>query len=84
MLSLAKEYKKSNINFTLLTMGSILTAFGPLSVEDKKEKSKKGKQYLDPKWLAHHIVSKIKNDTLEDEVSIYPSHYYEESRKDKR
>jgi len=84
MLSLAKEYKKTNTKFVLLTMGSILTSFGPLSVEDKKKKSEKGKEYLDPAWLAHHIVSKIKHDTLEDEVPIYPSHYFEESRKDKR
>ena len=84
MLALAKEYKKTNTKFVLLTMGSILTSFGPLSIEDKKKKSQKGKEYIDPTWLAHHIVSKIKHDTLEDEVPIYPSHYFEESRKDKR
>jgi len=84
MLSLAKEYKKTNVKFVLLTMGSILTSFGPLTVDEKKKKSEKGKEYIDPVWLAHHIVSKIKHDTLEDEVPIYPSHYFEESRKDKR
>jgi short-subunit dehydrogenase len=35
MLSLAKEYKKTNVHFILLTMGSILTSFGPLSLEEK-------------------------------------------------
>lgn len=83
MRSLAKEYEKSNINFYLLTVGSVLTAFGPLTLEDKMEKQKKGKKYLDPSWLAHYIVAKIRNDTLEDETPIYPSHYFEESKKGK-
>ncbi|OGM13187.1 hypothetical protein A3D84_05360 [Candidatus Woesebacteria bacterium RIFCSPHIGHO2_02_FULL_42_20] len=83
MLSLAKEYKKTNIQFCHLTLGSVLTAFGPLSLEDKLASQKKGKKYLDPSWLAHTIVAKIKNDTLEDEVTIYPSHYFAESKKGK-
>lgn len=83
MLSLAKEYKKSRIHFVLLTLGSVLTAFGPLSLEEKLEKQKKGKKYLDPSWLAEHVVAKIKHDTLTPETSIYPKHYFEESRKGK-
>jgi len=83
MLSLAKEYKKTDIKFSLLTLGSVLTAFGPLSVEEKKKKKKKGKKYLEPSKVAHTLVEKIKNDTLESEVSIYPSDYYQESKKGK-
>ena len=84
MLSLAKEYENSNIHFVHLTLGSVLTAFGPLSLEDKKKKEKEGKQYIDPKWLAHHIVTRLENETLEPETSIYPRHYFEESKKDVR
>jgi len=84
MLSLAKEFKRSNIKFVLLTLGSVLTAFGPLSLEKKIEKQKKGKKYLDPTWLAEHIVTKIKHDSFEPETPIYPRHYFEESKKDKR
>lgn len=83
MLSLTKEYKETNIKFVLLTIGSVLTSFGPLTVEDKREKQEKGKRYLDPKWLAHHIVTKIKHDTLDTETPIYPRHYFEESKKGK-
>ena len=83
MLSLAKEYKKTNVQFCHLTLGSVLTAFGPLSLEDKLASQKKGKKYLDPAWLAHTIVAKVRNDTLEDEVTIYPSHYFAESKKGK-
>jgi short-subunit dehydrogenase len=81
MLSLAKEYGDTNIKFVLLTIGSVLTSFGPLTVEGKKEKQEKGKKYLDPKWLANHIVIKIRHDTLEPETPIYPKHYFEESKK---
>ena len=81
MLSLAKEYKNKNIKFSLLTLGSVLTGFGPLSLEKKIEKSKKGKKYIEPAWLANHIISKIENDTLEDELPIYPPNYFEESKK---
>ncbi|OGM61408.1 hypothetical protein A3A52_01055 [Candidatus Woesebacteria bacterium RIFCSPLOWO2_01_FULL_39_14] len=83
MLSLAKEYRKSHIKFVLLTLGSVITAFGPLSLEDKIEKQKKGKKYIDPIWLAEHIVTKIKHDTLTPETPIYPKHYFEESKKGK-
>lgn len=84
MLSLAKEYKNTNVRFVHLTLGSVLTAFGPLSLEEKKRKQEKGKKYVDPTWLAYHIVARIEHETLDSEVPIYPSHYFEESRKDKR
>ena len=84
MLSLAKEYKNSNVHFILLTLGSVLTSFGPLSFEEKMDKQKRGKKYIDPTWLAHHIVTRIEHDTLDAETPIYPSHYFEESKKDKR
>jgi len=83
MLSLAKEYKNTNVNFILLTLGSVLTAFGPLTLEEKIKKNKKGKAYLDPVDLAKTIVAKIKNDTLKEEISIYPKNYYGESRREK-
>lgn len=83
MLSLAKEYKNTNISFVLLTLGSVLTSFGPLNIEEKIKRNKEGKFYLDPVDLARTIVAKIKNCTLEDEVSIYPKNYYRESKKGK-
>lgn len=83
MQSLAKEYKKTNINFCLLTLGSVLTNFGPLTVKEKIEKQKKGKGYIDPEWLAGNIVVRLEHETLEDETSIYPPKYYEESKKGK-
>jgi len=84
MQSLSKEYKKTNIHFVHLTLGSVLTSFGPLSLTHKKRKHKEGKGYLEPDWLANHIATKVEHDTLEDETPIYPRHYLSESRKDIR
>jgi len=83
MQSLAKEYAKTHIHFVLLTLGSVMTPFGPLSLDDKQEKAKKGKVYLDPSWLAGHIVNKLNNETFEPETPIYPKHYFEESKEGK-
>jgi short-subunit dehydrogenase len=84
MLSLAKEYKKEKVHFVHLTLGSVLTGFGPLTRLQKEEKQKKGKKYLDPEWLARHVVTKLEHDTFKSETPIYPTHYYVESKKDKR
>lgn len=84
MQSLSKEYMGTNVNFVHLTLGSVLTSFGPLSLAHKRRKHKEGKGYLEPEWLANHIVTKIINDTLEAETPIYPRHYYSDSKKDIR
>lgn len=84
MQSLSKEYKKTNIHFVHLILGSVLTSFGPLSLAHKKRKHKEGKGYLEPDWLANHIVTKLEHETLEDETPIYPRHYFSESKKDIR
>src|SRR3989304_2511966 len=84
ILSLAKEYNKTNIHFTNLVLGSVLTSFGPLSLAHKRRKHKEGKGYLEPDWLANHIATKLEHDTLETETPIYPRHYFDESKKDIR
>ncbi len=81
MQSLSKEFKNTNIHFVHLTLGSVLTAFGPLSLAHKKRKHREGKGYLKPDWLANHIVTRVEHDTLEDETPIYPKHYFRESKK---
>jgi len=83
MLSLAKEYRDSNIHFNLLTLGSVLTAFGQLTIEEKKEKEERGKKYIKPAYLAHTLVNRLKNDSLEEENPIYPKDYFRQSIKGK-
>lgn len=84
VLSLAKEYRKTNLHFIHLTLGSVLTSFGPLSLARKKRKHNQGKGYLEPDWLANYIATRLENETLEEETPIYPRHYFSESKKDIR
>ena len=83
VLTLAKEFKDTNISFIHLTLGSVLTSFGPLSLEEKEKKADSGKTYIKPSYLAHTLIIKLENETLESETPIYPPNYYTESKKGK-
>lgn len=76
-LSLSREFRKTNISFVHLNMGSVLTNFGPLTIKDKEEKSLAGKAYLTPSWVARELVLLIKRDEFEEEVDWYPVNYKE-------
>ncbi len=74
-LSLAEEFKRTKTQFVLLTLGSVLTGFGPKSLEEKKSE---GKAYLTPEWVADRVSEIIKEDGKEVEYTFYPSDYKEE------
>ncbi len=74
-LSLAEEFKRTNIQFVLLTLGSVLTGFGPKTIEEKKNE---GKAYLTPEWVAERVSEIIKEDGKNVEYIFYPSDYKEE------
>jgi len=83
-LTFSKDFKKDNIKFVLITLGSVKTPFGPLGLKGKSRLEKEGKEYLDPSWVAEKIVRTIKKGKLKSEISIYPSHYFEEMKKGKK
>jgi len=74
-LTLSKEYKGKNLKFVLMTMGSILTGFGPLTVEDKRKRQKEGKHYFTPEWVADKLVEIVMKDKPRSEYKLYPSEY---------
>lgn len=74
-LSLAEEFKRTKIQFVLLTLGSVLTGFGPKTIEEKKNE---GKAYLTPEWVAERVLEIIKEDGKAVEYTFYPSDYKEE------
>jgi len=78
-LSLDEEYKGSSPSFTVITLGSTLTDFGPLSIEDKKEHQKQGKHYFTPERVARKIVGLLKANALDSEFVFYPSQYADET-----
>lgn len=76
-LSLAQEFKGTNTRFSLMTLGSTLTEFGPLSLEDKKSEMDSGKAYFTPEWVAKKVSEIIKEKEIKDEYTFFPSDYKE-------
>jgi short-subunit dehydrogenase len=75
-LSLAEEYKRiGKPKFCLITLGSTLTSFGPLSFEEKKLEMEKGKAYFTPEWVAEKLTEIIKDENREMEYVLYPGDY---------
>jgi len=76
MLTLAEEYKRfKNPKFCLFTLGSVLTSFGPMSMEEKKLSMESGKGYLTPDWVAKKLVEIIKLDNMEVEYKFSSPDY---------
>jgi len=76
-LSLAAEFKGTNVNFVHIALGSTLTEFGPLTLKEKEEENLKGKAYFTPEWVAKKFVEILEKEQFEDEIELYPSDYSE-------
>lgn len=75
-LSLAEEFRRSSVEFCLITLGSTLTSFGPMSYQEKKNEMDKGKKaYFTPNWVAGKLISIIKDEDRRFEYTLFPSHY---------
>lgn len=76
MLTLAEEYKRfKKPEFFLLTLGSVLTSFGPMSFEKKKKEMEGGKGYLTPDWVAKKIIELLKLEKREVEYEFSSPDY---------
>lgn len=75
MLSLAEEYNGKDPKFCLITLGSTLTNFGPMTLEQKIEKHKNGDAYFTPEWVADKLIEIIKDDKRENEIVLYPGDF---------
>lgn len=69
-LSLVNEFKDSDLQVSLLTLGSVMTEFGPTTIEERKKMEAEGKDYLDPDFIASVIADKIQKDCLENEIEL--------------
>lgn len=74
-LSLSKEFKNKNIDFVLMTLGSVMTNFGTGGIAQRKKLQEEGKKYLDPKDVAQKIIDIVKSEDREPEYKIYPEGY---------
>lgn len=69
-LSLVNEFKDSKLQVSLITLGSVMTEFGPTTIEERKKMESEGKDYLDPNFIANVIADKIQKDCLEEEIEL--------------
>ncbi len=72
-LSLSEEFKDQKPKFCLITLGSTLTNFGPLTLEEKKKQHKEGRAYFTPEWVANKLTEIIKDQNRKEEYVLYPS-----------
>lgn len=80
ILSLSKEFKRiGKPKFCLLTLGSILTSFGPMSKEEKIKTMEDGKAYFTPEWVGKKVVEIIKDEKRDTEYTLYPQDYNPDS-----
>jgi short-subunit dehydrogenase len=74
-LSLAEEFKGKNPDFCLITLGSTLTDFGPLTLAEKVKQQKQGKAYFPVEWVADKLIEIIEKDKREAEYKLFPSEH---------
>lgn len=74
-LSLAEEYQNGKPRFCLITLGSTLTGFGPMTIAEKEKELKAGRAYFPVEWVADKLVEIIKDDRRQTEIVLFPSDY---------
>jgi len=74
-LSLNEEYKDKSPKFCLITLGSTMTDFGGLSVEEKKVEFAKGKAYFPVDFVINKLMEVIHNPNPDNEIVLFPGDY---------
>lgn len=74
-LSLNEEYKDKSPKFCLITLGSTLTDFGNMSIEEKKAEFAKGKAYFPVDFVINKLLEVIHNPNPESEIVLFPGDY---------
>ncbi len=74
-LSLRREYADKKPHFCLITLGSTLTNFGSMTVEEKQKAAANGKAYFPVDWLVKELVKIIHDSDRDDEIELYPSEH---------
>ena len=74
-LSLSEEYGGKYPEFSHITLGSTLTDFGPLTLEEKQKQAGSGKAYFPIEFVIRKLMEIIKSDEREPEVVLFPSEH---------
>jgi len=75
MLSLADEYEGQSPQFCLITLGSVITAFGTKTIEEKTKEFENGRAYFTVPWVSDKLTEILKDDHRENEIVLYPGDY---------
>lgn len=71
-LVLSEEFKNKKPDFSLITLGSTMTSFGSLSLEEKKQAQKNGKKYLKLEDVVIRLYKVITSKNRRSEYTILP------------
>jgi short-subunit dehydrogenase len=74
-LSLAEEFQGKDPRFCLITLGSTITNFSGMTIEEKEKEHAKGKAYFPVEWVANKLVEIVKNDNRETEITLFPGEF---------
>lgn len=74
-LSLAEEFETKNPRFCLITLGSTITNFSGMTIEEKEKEHAKGKAYFPVEWVANKLVEIIKDDNRQTEITLFPGDF---------
>ena len=74
-LSLNEEYKEGNPHFCLITLGSTITNFGPMTADEKQKEAENGRAYFPLEWVVAKLIEIIHDANREDEIVLYPSEH---------
>jgi len=74
-LSLSKEFEGRFPRFCLITLGSTLTEFGPMTLEEKQKAFEDGKAYFPVEWVINKLMEIIQDTNREPEITLFPSDY---------
>ena len=74
-LSLAAEYENKKPHFCLITLGSVLTPFANVPLEEKIKKNKNGTAFFTPQWVATKLTEIMQDEKRKVEYILYPSDY---------
>ncbi len=74
-LSLNEEYEGKYPKFCLITLGSTLTNFGPMTLEEKKKEFERGKAYFPVEWVVNKLIEIIENPNRDNEITLFPGNH---------
>lgn len=74
-LSLSEEYAGRSPKFCLINLGSTLTNFGPMSLEEKRAEFAKGKAYFPVDFVIQKLMEIIRDPARENEIVLFPGDY---------